>query len=201
MATFRVKDLIVAVARGQGAVRADGGADEPGVHPGDECAGTGCLAATQAIYACLKGPSVIIECATSDPATRMIVGPCYGPSVIINCGTSDPATRRVIEACHHPSAVVTCATSDPATRRARVESMPADELAVLKRQLSEAMEHVGRHEERRRLADESAARVPETPDEIALLKEKLAQALQELERRGAGEGAKSTRRSGRRTRR
>jgi len=162
MATFRIRDLIVAVGRGwrvAGQERAARGGKQTEGDDDAECECVGCLAGTHAVYACLKGPSVVPLCGYSDPHIRFTMGACYGPSVAVACGYSDP------------------------DRQAPIGCMSADELKSLKRQLAKAIEKIEKREEKLRHEGDSAARSPQTVAEVDALESELAEAIEELKRR------------------
>ena len=179
MPTFRICDVVVALPRTGGAApeAGAGAAGEPGAQAGNPVGVTGCIEGTQAIYACVNGPSIDPNCVPSDPGTRLAMVACHHPSVVPTCVPSDPVTRYALQLCRHPSVVPTCVPSDPVTRRAVVESMSADELEILKRQLAEAIEQVERQQGRLR---ELEPRPPASLAEVDKLERKLKQALEDL---------------------
>jgi hypothetical protein len=168
MPTFRIRDLIVAVGLGRRAA-APGQPDQPAPPPGPTPKlrthvepGGGCLTGTHALYVCLERS--VPNCIMSNTQVAL----CHAPSIMPNCITTPEwyafdRTHRV--------------DLDP------IPCMSADELALLKRQLSEVMQVIEQREDALHHGAVDIARDPQTIAEVADLEAKLKDALEALERR------------------
>jgi len=112
MAKFKIHDLVVSVGRGRRAAtalrarEAAAAGGEPMQTDGDtaaECGGTGWLGATDAVFACLNGPSLPPppppDCAGSDKPPAAAVACQGGATIIQSCaGSGHPARQLPIGA-------------------------------------------------------------------------------------------------------
>jgi hypothetical protein len=187
MPTFRIRDLIVAVGLGRRAAAPE----QPNAPQRDDRTrtdGTGCIAGTYALYACLKGPSVHVDCGDSTTWRLVTPPPCgwsYGdnttwrvPAPAVCAFTCpDTTTWRAVG----PPPEITLIRTHPAP--VPIDCMSVDELERLKCQLAEVLKKVDQREEQLRREADGAAKQPETLGEVEDLERRLKDALDELRKK------------------
>lgn len=184
MPIFRICDLIVAVGNVPGQ-------DNPGASPTRTKVeqGGGCLTGSHALLVCLVGPSIGPLCTFSEPYDRTHA--CHPPSIGPWCTFSEPHPYYRTHPCYGPSFGPLCTFSEPCRPPSCAISVPeqltdvvhmtGSELALLKRQLNEAIEEVNRRAEELCRGAEHCAKEPETVPQIDALKAELIRAIAALD--------------------
>jgi hypothetical protein len=213
MATFRIRDLVIRVGLARKPGDNAGDAAAGGAMAARECANTRateCIGETRAMYACLQGASVGVDCGGSETQQHLAMFKCE-QSVQPLCAGSEThlqAMHRCINTMQpgcagsetHQMAVVVCGYStqfncagSETQKRAinllqcahgashtLIERLSEGELDLLKRQLAEVLHKVEEREETLKEEALREARPPETVEEVEELERKLSEVQEEL---------------------
>jgi hypothetical protein len=210
MATFRIRDLVIRVGLARKPADNAGDAAAGAAHECADSQATECIGATRAMYACLQGASVGVDCAGSETQQHLAMFKC-DHSVQPLCAGSEThllAMHRCVNTLQpvcagsetHQMAVVVCGYStqyncagSETQKRAinllecahgashtLIERLSEGELDLLKRQLAEVLHKVEEREETLKEEALRDARPPETVEEVEELERKLSEVQEEL---------------------